>query len=77
MSKAKGCTLSQIALAWVASQGMIAIPGTSKPGRLEQNFASRDVELTAEEKTHMRELVDSAKSAGERYEPAAAAMVGH
>ncbi|KAL4916563.1 hypothetical protein BDW62DRAFT_202550 [Aspergillus aurantiobrunneus] len=33
----KKCALPQIALAWVAAQGMISIPGTTKPGRLEEN----------------------------------------
>jgi aryl-alcohol dehydrogenase-like predicted oxidoreductase len=73
----KGCTLTQIALAWVAAQGMIAIPGTTKAGRLEENFASRDVDLTEEEKTEMRKILDAAKPAGNRYAPAQQAMVGH
>ncbi|KEY63919.1 hypothetical protein S7711_11593 [Stachybotrys chartarum IBT 7711] len=45
----KGCTTSHIALAWVASYGMIAITGTNKPKRLA-NWASSNVELTNEEK---------------------------
>lgn len=73
----KGCTLTQIALAWVAAQGMIAIPGTTKAKRLEENWASRDVELTDEEKQEMRRIVDEAKPEGNRYAPAQQAMVGH
>jgi diketogulonate reductase-like aldo/keto reductase len=73
----KGCTTSQIALAWVASQGMIAIPGTTKPKRLEENWVSRDVELTDEEKHQMREIIDAAKPHGDRYSPAHQAMIGH
>ncbi|XHG06575.1 hypothetical protein AWENTII_009764 [Aspergillus wentii] len=34
----KKCTLPQISRAWVAAQGMISIPGTTKPGRLEENW---------------------------------------
>src|SRR5688572_23378274 len=49
LAKTKGCTVAQVALAWVAAQGMIAIPGTTKPSRLEENWASRDIELTEEE----------------------------
>ncbi|KAF5633401.1 alcohol dehydrogenase [Fusarium sp. NRRL 52700] len=60
----KGCTLTQIALAWVASQGMIAIPGTTKAHRLEENWASRNVDLTDEEKAEMRRIIDSAKPQG-------------
>ncbi|KAM0269236.1 hypothetical protein ACHAQH_009810 [Verticillium albo-atrum] len=77
LAKRKGCTLTQIALAWVASQGMIAIPGTTKPTRLEENFASREVQLTDEEKKELRSIIDSAKPVGNRYNEANQARVGH
>jgi aryl-alcohol dehydrogenase-like predicted oxidoreductase len=77
LAKKKGCTTPQIALAWVAAQGMIAIPGTTKAKRLEENWASRDVELTDEERKEMRKIIDQAKPAGNRYAPAQQAMVGH
>lgn len=73
----KGCTTAQVALAWVAAQGMIAIPGTTKPSRLEENWASRDFDLTEEEKQEMRKIVDAAKPAGNRYSAAHQALVGH
>ncbi|RDW56911.1 putative aldo-keto reductase YakC [Coleophoma crateriformis] len=73
----KGCTITQIALAWVASQGMIAIPGTTKAKRLEENWASRDIELSEEEKQEMRRIINEAKPHGVRYAPANQAMVGH
>jgi diketogulonate reductase-like aldo/keto reductase len=73
----KGVTLTQIALAWVAAQGFIAIPGTTKATRLEQNWASRDVELTDEDKAELRRIIDSTKPHGSRYGPAHQAMVGH
>jgi diketogulonate reductase-like aldo/keto reductase len=59
------------------AQGMIPIPGTTKTHRLEENFASRDVELTAEEKDEMRQILDSLKPQGNRYNERAQAMVGH
>lgn len=77
ISKAKGCTLPQVALAWVAAQSMIAIPGTTKPARLEENFASRNIELTEEERKEMRRIVDSAKPEGNRYGEANQSLVGH
>ncbi|KAF2853181.1 Aldo/keto reductase [Plenodomus tracheiphilus IPT5] len=77
LAERRGCTTSQIALAWVAAQGMIAIPGTTKPHRLEENWASREIELTNEEVEEMRRIVDAAKPAGDRYGEAALAMVGH
>lgn len=73
----KGCSISQIALAWVAAQGMIAIPGTTKAHRLESNWASRGVELTQEEKDEMRRLVEEAKPVGNRYSAMHQSMVGH
>ncbi|KAL2856161.1 putative aldo-keto reductase [Aspergillus pseudodeflectus] len=77
LASRKGCTISQIALAWVAAQGMIAIPGTTKVHRLEENFASREVELTEEELGEMRRIVDSVKPQGNRYAAAQQALVGH
>ncbi|KAI6821900.1 putative aldo-keto reductase [Hortaea werneckii] len=77
LAKKKGCTLPQVALAWVAAQGMIAIPGTTKPERLVENWKSNEVELTEEEKKEMRRIVDQAKPVGNRYSERAQAMVGH
>ncbi|KAJ8123106.1 hypothetical protein ONZ43_g864 [Nemania bipapillata] len=73
----KGCAISQIALAWVAAQGMIAIPGTTKAHRLEENWASRSIELTEDELRDIRVVIDAAKPHGNRYAPAQQALVGH
>ncbi|TFK55954.1 Aldo/keto reductase [Heliocybe sulcata] len=73
----KGCTTTQIALAWVMAQGMIPIPGTTKAKRLEENFAAGDIELTEEELKAMRQIVDSAKPVGNRYSETNQALVGH
>jgi Aldo/keto reductases, related to diketogulonate reductase len=56
---------------------MIAIPGTTKAKRLEENWASRDIELTDEEKQEMRRIIESAKTYGNRYPEDHQAMVGH
>ena len=66
-----------MALAWVIAQGMIPIPGTTKSGRLQAKWESRDVVLTKEEEGEMRRIIDSAKPHGNRYSEAAQAMVGH
>ncbi|PVH69199.1 putative aldo-keto reductase [Cadophora sp. DSE1049] len=73
----KGCTVAQIALAWAAAQGLITIPGTTRPERLEENWGSRNVVLTDEEKKQMRKIVDEAKPAGERFSAMHQSMVGH
>lgn len=56
---------------------MIAIPGTTKARRLEENWASRGLVLNEEELKEIRAVVDSAKPHGNRYGPAQQAMVGH
>ncbi|KAI9152282.1 Aldo/keto reductase [Paramyrothecium foliicola] len=68
IAEKKGCTTPQVALAWVAAQGMIAIPGTTKAKRLEENWSSRDIEFTEEEKQEMRKIIDAAKPHGNSYE---------
>jgi diketogulonate reductase-like aldo/keto reductase len=77
LAKKKKCTTAQIALAWVAAQGMIAIPGTTKVKRLEENWGSREVELDEEELKEMRRIVDQAKPHGNRYGEAHQKWVGH
>jgi aryl-alcohol dehydrogenase-like predicted oxidoreductase len=44
----KGCTLPQLALAWILAQGehFIPIPGTSSITHLEENVGAADIELT-------------------------------
>lgn len=54
-------TAGQVALAWVQAQGddVVAIPGTKKRRYLEQNVASLDVELTADEVARLSALQPS------------------
>ncbi|KAJ6031453.1 aldo/keto reductase [Penicillium herquei] len=73
----KGCSVAQIALAWVAAQGLITIPGTTKASRLEENWASRNIELTEDELREMREIVNAAKPSGDRFSEIFQSMVGH
>lgn len=77
LATTKRCTVAQIALAWVAAQGLIAIPGTTRASRLEENWASRDIVLTEEELKAMRKIVNDAKPVGERFAPIFQSMVGH
>jgi aryl-alcohol dehydrogenase-like predicted oxidoreductase len=77
LAKKKGCSLTQLALAFVMSQGMIPIPGTTKPKRLEENFASREISLSEEELKGMRAIIDRNKPVGNRYSAAQQEKVGH
>lgn len=77
LAKRKGCTLPQIALAWVAAQGLLSIPGTTKPERLMENWNSRNIELDASDVAYMREIVDALKPQGDRYNEVAAMDIGN
>jgi aryl-alcohol dehydrogenase-like predicted oxidoreductase len=70
LSEAKGCTPSQLALAWLLDQAsdIIPIPGTRRRARLEENAASVDLRLTSDERTALTEELP--KASGDRY-PAA------
>lgn len=67
----KGCTTSQLALAWLRAQDgvVIPIPGTKKTKYLEENWGSLDVQLTNEEEVEIRAFVNSAKVSGGREPP--------
>ena len=55
MAARKGCTPSQLALAWILHQGddVCPIPGTTKIGNFNENVGSLSVKLTEED---MKEL---------------------
>ena len=65
----KGCTASQLALAWVLAQGddIVPIPGTKRRSYLEENAAALDVHLTAEDLARISEVASRGVAAGERY----------
>lgn len=59
-------TPAQVALAWVLSRGVTAIPGTRKTERLEENWASQDITLRTDLLGRLESLVDQGV-AGARY----------
>lgn len=65
IAQRKGCTLAQLALAWVLHQGddVAPIPGTTKIENLNQNIGALGVTLTAED---MAELESMASFKGDR-----------
>jgi aryl-alcohol dehydrogenase-like predicted oxidoreductase len=72
----KGCSPAQLALAWVLAQGddVLAIPGTKKRSRLDENLGALDVALSKEELAAIDAVFPPAAVAGERY---AAASMAH
>lgn len=69
LASKKGCTMSQLAIAWLLKQGddIIPIPGTKKIKYLEENWGALDVQLTDEDETEIRKFVETAEVAGGRY----------
>jgi aryl-alcohol dehydrogenase-like predicted oxidoreductase len=68
----KGCTPSQLALAWVIARAphIVTIPGTKRIKYLEENVNADKVRLTPEDLELIDEIAPRGVAAGERY-PAA------
>jgi aryl-alcohol dehydrogenase-like predicted oxidoreductase len=75
LAKAKGCTPSQLALAWVLSRGndLVPIPGTKRRKYLDLNRNAVDLKLSAEELAQLEAVFPPEAAAGTRY---AASMMG-
>ena len=56
IGRAHGKTPGQITLRWIIQQGIIAIPRTSNPKRIEENFDVLDFALSDEEMTRIHAL---------------------
>ncbi|HEX6751330.1 MAG TPA: aldo/keto reductase [Longimicrobium sp.] len=78
LAAAKGCTPSQLALAWVMARGedIVPIPGTKRRTYLEENVAAVEVELTADDMARIEEIAPQGVAAGTRYPAAAMASIG-
>jgi aryl-alcohol dehydrogenase-like predicted oxidoreductase len=65
----KGCTPAQLALAWVLAQGddVVAIPGTKRRSRLDENLGALDVTLTAAELKAIEAVFPPDAAIGTRY----------
>jgi aryl-alcohol dehydrogenase-like predicted oxidoreductase len=69
LAKEKGCTPSQLALAWVLARGkdIVPIPGTKRRTYLEDNAGAFKARLTAEDLRRIDEVFPSGVAAGARY----------
>ncbi|TGE28344.1 aldo/keto reductase [Hymenobacter metallicola] len=65
----KGCSASQLALAWVLAQGqeIVPIPGTKRISYLEENLGALQVQLSPEELRQLDEIAPKGVAAGQRY----------
>jgi aryl-alcohol dehydrogenase-like predicted oxidoreductase len=78
VARDKGCTLSQLALAWLLSRGddVVPIVGTKHRRYLEENAEAEHVQLTAEDLERIEAIVPPGAAAGERYHAQAMAKLG-
>jgi aryl-alcohol dehydrogenase-like predicted oxidoreductase len=68
----KGCSLPQLAIAWVLAQGadVLPIPGMKTRAHLDDNLGALEVILSVAEEQELRRLVDMVQVQGDRH-PAA------
>ena len=69
LARAKQCTASQLALAWVLAQGqdIVPIPGTKRVRYLEENAAAATITLSAAELEAIDAVFPKGAAAGDRY----------
>jgi aryl-alcohol dehydrogenase-like predicted oxidoreductase len=76
VAEAKGVSVAQIAIAWVASRGDDIVPlvGARRRDRLQEALGALDVVLTTDDLAAIEAAVPKGAAAGERYAPA---MMAH
>jgi aryl-alcohol dehydrogenase-like predicted oxidoreductase len=69
MAQAKGCTLPQLAIAWVLARGddMVPIPGARRRAHLEDNLGALPLQLSAAELAELETIAPAGVAAGSRY----------
>ena len=69
LARAKGCTASQLALAWLLSRAefIVPIPGTKRRAYLEENVAAQGVTVTAADAKRLDEILPPGAASGPRY----------
>jgi aryl-alcohol dehydrogenase-like predicted oxidoreductase len=69
LAKEKGCTPSQLALAWLLARGkdIVPIPGTKRRKYLDENIGALYVSLSQQELQHIDEIAPKGVAVGDRY----------
>jgi aryl-alcohol dehydrogenase-like predicted oxidoreductase len=77
ISAEKHTTPARIALAWLLARKpwIVPIPGTTKPGRLDENLGAAALELTEEDIRHLESTSEAIRIQGERYPESAARLI--
>jgi aryl-alcohol dehydrogenase-like predicted oxidoreductase len=71
VAEAKGASVAQIAVAWVAAQGRDIVPvlGARRRDQLKETLSALDVSLNAADLAALDEAAPKGAAAGERYAP--------
>ncbi|MGB6352804.1 MAG: aldo/keto reductase [Steroidobacteraceae bacterium] len=71
IAQEKGCTPSQLALAWLLAQApdIVPIPGTTSLKRLEENLAAPKITLTRSDLQRIEAVAPRGIALGQRYHP--------
>ncbi len=69
VSRRKGCTPGQLALAWLLAQGddIVPIPGTKRKERLLENIGALAIDLSATDLAQISDAIPAGAAAGLRY----------
>ena len=69
IAKEKKCTPAQLVLAWLLAHGsdVVAIPGTKRKERVDQNLAALQVKLSGEDMRRISDAAPVGAGAGTRY----------
>ncbi|WP_088894045.1 aldo/keto reductase [Leptolyngbya ohadii] len=69
IAQEKGATASQLAIAWLLSQGddIVPIPGTKRRKYLEENVGATEIILTSDDLQRINEVAPKGGAAGDRY----------
>jgi aryl-alcohol dehydrogenase-like predicted oxidoreductase len=78
VAQAKGCTVAQLAIAWVAAQGSDIVPllGARTRERLSEALPAAELELTADDLAEIEKAVPAGSARGDRYPAAAMGQLG-
>jgi aryl-alcohol dehydrogenase-like predicted oxidoreductase len=78
VADAKGCTLAQLAIAWLLARGddIVPIAGTKRRRYLQENVGALEVELTLEDLDRIDGIAPPGAAAGDRYHAQAMAKLG-
>ncbi|MBW6437515.1 aldo/keto reductase [Actinoplanes hulinensis] len=78
VADAKGCTVAQLAIAWVAAQGADILPlvGARSRERLSESLAAVEVRLAAADLAEIEKAVPVGAARGDRYPTAFMANLG-